>query len=312
MAIRLRDGNPPVGWQSARDLGGGTIAIAPYGTCVESMEGYMRELPRCQTIERSIHKKYRKTLWNPFIAAVKRYELIKENDRIAVCLSGGKDSALLAKLTQELQRHSDVPFELRFVVMDPGYSPEVRQTVEDNAALLEIPAVVYSSDIFRTVAGMKGSPCYLCARMRRGHLYSYAKELGCNKIALGHHFNDVVETVLMGMLYGAQIQTMMPKLRSRNFPGMELVRPLYCVREDDISAWARYNGLSFIHCSCPLSDTCGGSKRQEVKELLQKLRQDDKDVETRVFQSVHMVNLDTVIGYKQGGVEHSFLEGYDT
>ncbi|MDR0326025.1 MAG: tRNA 2-thiocytidine biosynthesis protein TtcA [Oscillospiraceae bacterium] len=271
----------------------------------------MRELSHCQAIERSIHKKYRKTLWNPFIAGVKRYELIKEGDRVAVCLSGGKDSALLAKLMQELHRHSDVPFELRFVMMDPGYDAEVRKKVEANAALLEIPAVVFSSDIFQTVAGMKGAPCYMCARMRRGHLYSYAKELGCNKIALGHHFNDVVETILLGMLYGAQIQTMMPKLKSTNFPGMELIRPLYCVREDAIIAWARYNALEFIPCACPLALRCGGSKRQEVKELLKTLRQDDKEIDNRIFQSVHMVNLDTVIGYKQDGAEHSFLEWYD-
>jgi tRNA(Ile)-lysidine synthase TilS/MesJ len=271
----------------------------------------MRELSQVQAIERSLNKKFRKTLWNPFIAGVKRYELIKENDKIAVCMSGGKDSALLAKLMQELHRHTDVPFELKFLVMDPGYTPDIRRKVEDTAALLEIPAVYFSSDIFETVAKLKGAPCYMCARMRRGHLYSFAKELNCNKIALGHHFSDVVETVLMGMLYGAQIQTMMPKLRSANFPGMELIRPLYCVREDDILAWTRYNALEFIQCACPLLTSCGGSKRQEIKELLAALRKNDRDIDDRIFKSVHMVNLDTVIGYKQGGEEHSFLEGYD-
>jgi tRNA(Ile)-lysidine synthase TilS/MesJ len=280
----------------------------------------MRELSRCQTIERSIQKKYRKELWNPFIAGIKRYELIKEGDKIAVCMSGGKDSALLAKLLQTLLRHTDVPFELKFIVMDPGYYPEIMQKVETTNALLEIPAEYFKSDIFKTVATLKGSPCYICARMRRGYLYSFAQGLGCNKIALGHHFSDVTETVLMGMLYGGQIQTMMPKLWSKNFPGMELIRPLYCVREDDISAWVRYNRLEFIRCACPLT---GGSPetvesgepevgaRQKVKKLLQKLREDDRDIDDRIFKSIHMVNLDTVIGYKQNGTERSFLEGYD-
>ncbi|MCL1807376.1 MAG: tRNA 2-thiocytidine biosynthesis TtcA family protein [Oscillospiraceae bacterium] len=283
----------------------------------------MRELTRLQTIERSIHRKYRKTLWNPFVAGVKRYELIQKNDKIAVCLSGGKDSMLLAKLMQALLKITDIPFELKYLVMDPGYSGDVRREIESNTELLEIPATWFSSDIFSVVEKLQDEqarsamcrrsdrpPCYICARMRRGYLYSFAKELGCNKIALGHHFSDVIETVLMGMLYGAQVQTMMPKLKSKNFPGMELIRPLYCVREDDIIAWTRYNELTFIPCSCPLSQSCGGSKRQEVKELIKRLKQDDRDVEDRIFQSVHMVNLDTVIGYKQGGVEHSFLEGY--
>jgi tRNA(Ile)-lysidine synthase TilS/MesJ len=268
----------------------------------------MRNLSRIQIIERSIHRKFRKTLWNPFIAGVKRYELIKENDKIAVCLSGGKDSALLAKLMQELYRHTEVPFELKFLVMDPGYSPEALQTVRETTALLEIPAIYFNSDIFEAVAKLKGAPCYMCARMRRGYLYNFARELGCNKIALGHHFSDVVETVLMGLLYGAQIQTMMPKLHSKNFPGMELIRPLYCVREEDIAAWVRYNQLEFIQCACPLK--AEDSKRREIKELLQKLRRDDRYVDDRIFKSVHMVNLDTVIGYKQDGTEHSFLERY--
>jgi tRNA(Ile)-lysidine synthase TilS/MesJ len=274
----------------------------------------MRELTRRQSIERSIHKKYRKEIWNPFIAAVKRYELIKEGDRIAVCLSGGKDSALLAKLLEGLCRHSDVPFTLKYFVMDPGYKPEIRQKVEEANALLNIPAVYFESDIFKSVSEVGGSPCYLCARMRRGHLYSYAKELGCNKIALGHHFSDVVETVVMGLFFGAQIQTMMPKVKSANFHGMELIRPLYCVREDDILAWVRYNNLEFIRCACPLTDGAAeqdGGTRKKVKELLKQLREGDPDVDNRIFQAIHMVNLNTIIGYKQNGVEHSFLENWN-
>ncbi len=274
----------------------------------------MRELTRCQTVERSIHKKYRKELWNPFIAGVKRYALIRENDRIAVCISGGKDSMLMAKLFQELHRHSEVPFELCFLVMDPGYSPENRLQILDNAALLEVPVTIRDSGIFSVVEGMRGSPCYMCARMRRGYLYHFARELGCNKIALGHHFNDVVETVLMGMLYGAQIQTMMPKLRSANFPGMELIRPLYCVREDDILAWGRYNDLTFLQCACSFTkhhaEGIRDSKRQEVKDLLRTLKKVNPDVEQHIFRSIHMVNLDTVIGYKKNGEEYSFLDDY--
>jgi tRNA(Ile)-lysidine synthase TilS/MesJ len=279
----------------------------------------LRNLTRLQAIERSIHKKYRKTIWNPFIAAVKRYDLISEGDRIAVCLSGGKDSALLAKLLEELCRHSEVPFSLKFLVMDPGYLPEIRQKVEEGNTLLGIPAVYFNSDIFHAVSSVGKSPCYLCARMRRGYLYSYAQELGCNKIALGHHFSDVVETIVMGMFYGAQVQTMMPKVRSANFSGMELIRPLYCVREEDILAWVRYNSLEFIQCSCPLTggppaamaaEAAGRGTRAKVKELLKQLRENDPDVDNRVFQSIHMVNLNTVIGYKQNGEEHSFLEGY--
>ncbi|MDR1693047.1 MAG: tRNA 2-thiocytidine biosynthesis protein TtcA [Oscillospiraceae bacterium] len=273
----------------------------------------MRELTRLQTVERSIHKKYRKTLWNPFIAGVKRYRLIQENDKICVCISGGKDSMLLAKLMQELLRHTDVPFELAFLVMDPGYAPENRRLILDNTVLLDIPATFRDSDIFSSVEG-SDSPCYLCARMRRGYLYSFARELGCNKIALGHHFNDVVETVLMGMLYGAQVQTMMPKLRSANFPGMELIRPLYCVREDDILAWKNYNKLSFLQCACSFTQNnamgVGNSKRQEVKGLLKSLIKSNPNVEQHIFSSIHMVNLDTVIGYKYRGMEHSFLDDY--
>ena len=273
-----------------------------------------RTLDRCQLIERSIIKKYRKALWNPFTYAVKKYELIQPGDRIAVCLSGGKDSMLMAKLMQELRRHTEVPFELTFLVMDPGYSPANRKRIEDNAALLRVPVTVFESSIFDIANHAGGSPCYLCARMRRGHLYARARELGCNKIALGHHFNDVIETTVLGLFYGSQLQGMMPKLHSTNFPGMELIRPLYCVHEEDIIAWARYNGLEFLQCACRFTqaaDRAGESKRLEIKALLKKLREDSPDIEKSIFNAVHDVHLDTFPGYKTGGEEHSFLEDYD-
>ncbi|MCD7838925.1 MAG: tRNA 2-thiocytidine biosynthesis protein TtcA [Clostridiales bacterium] len=274
-----------------------------------------REFTRCQLIERSIIKTYRKTLWNPFIAAVKRYELVLEGDRIAVCISGGKDSMLLAKLMQQLQKVSDVPFELVYLVMDPGYAPANRQQILDNAALLELPVTVFDSNIFRVANRTEHSPCYLCARMRRGHLYSEARALGCNKIALGHHFSDVVETTVMGMFYGGQLQAMMPKLHSTNFPGMELIRPMYCIHEDDIIRWKNYNDLHFLQCACRFTEEAGTgvgqSKRQEVKELLRQLRQDFPQVEQNVFKAIHSVQLDTFPGYKTGGELHSFLERYE-
>jgi len=277
-----------------------------------------RQLEKYEEVERSLHKSYRKRIWNPFIEGIKRYEMVKENDKIAVCISGGKDSMLLAKLMQELHRHGDVPFELVFLVMDPGYSEANRQRIIDNAALLNIPITIFESDIFEVVAGADKSPCYLCARMRRGFLYSKAQELGCNKIALGHHFSDVIETTLMGMLYGAQIQTMMPKLHSTNFPGMELIRPMYCVHEENIIAWAQYNGLEFIRCACRFTENCaksddgiGDSKRQEMKRLLKTLRRENPNVEKSIFSSIQCVNLNTIIGYKKDGVEHSFLDDYD-
>ncbi len=276
-----------------------------------------RELTPCQLIERSIHKKYRKALWTPFIAAVKRYELVNAGDRIAVCVSGGKDSMLLAKLMQLLQRVSDVPFELKYLVMDPGYNPENRRRIEENAALLELPVEIFETDVFDVANRVEKNPCYLCARMRRGHLYSRAQALGCNKIALGHHFNDVIETTVMAMFYGAQLQGMMPKLHSTNFPGMELIRPLYCVHEDDIIAWRRYNGLAFLQCACRFTehsalsgDGVGESKRQEVKRLLKALKKDNPDIEKSVFNAVHAVCLDTFPGWKSKGEEHSFLEWY--
>ncbi len=277
----------------------------------------MRELTPCERIERSIIKRFRKELWKPFIAAVKRYELISAGDRIAVCISGGKDSMLLAKLMQELQRHSVVPFEAVYLVMDPGYRPENRARLEQNAALLGLPITVFETDIFDVANAAVSNPCYLCARMRRGHLYSRAKALGCNKIALGHHLNDVIETTVMAMFYGAQLQGMMPKLHSTNFPGMELIRPLYCVEEKDIIAWARYNDLRFLQCACRFTermsasgDGVGESKRQEVKLLLRELKKTNPDIEKSIFHAIHAVSLDTMVGYKWRGQEHSFLEHY--
>ena len=277
-----------------------------------------RELTPTQLIERSIQKKYRKELWTPFILAVKRYALIQAGDRVAVCVSGGKDSMLLAKLMQLLQRFSDVPFEVKFLAMDPGYAPANRRRIEENARLLGIPLEIFETDVFDVANAAEKNPCYLCARMRRGHLYSNARALGCNKIALGHHFNDVIETTVMAMLYGAQLQGMMPKLHSTNFEGMELIRPLYCVHEEDIIAWKRYNNLEFLQCACRFTeaisesgDGVGASKRREVKQLLKALRRDNPDVEKSVFNAIHAVSLDTFPGWKTRGEEHSFLEWYD-
>ena len=269
----------------------------------------------CSKVEESLRKKFRKNIWCRFTKAVKQYELVKEGDCIAVCISGGKDSMLMAKLFQELKRHNQVPFEMKFLVMDPGYSPANRKIIEENAKKLQIPITIYESDIFDSVFHVEKSPCYLCARMRRGHLYSYAKEMGCNKIALGHHYDDVIETILMGMLYGAQVQTMMPKLHSTNFEGMELIRPMYLIREDDIKAWRDYNGLHFIQCACKFTDTCNNeenrSKRVEIKELIKSLKKTNPFVEGNIFKSVENVNLDTVVAYKKDGVRHHFLDTYD-
>ena len=277
-----------------------------------------RELAPYQLVERSIQKKYRDVLWTPFIAAVKRYELISTGDKIAVCISGGKDSMLMAKLLQMLQRHSEVPFELVYLVMDPGYNAVNRQKIESNAQFLHIPITVFETNIFDVANNTDKSPCYLCAKMRRGHLYSKAQSLGCNKIALGHHFSDVVETTVMAMFYGSQLQAMPPKLRSQNFPGMELIRPLYCIHEDDILAWKRYNDLEFIQCACRFTENCtmcdnggGGSKRQEIKTLLRRLRLDNPNIEKSIFNSIHSVCLDTMVGYKSGGIEHTFTEIYN-
>ena len=269
-------------------------------------------------VEQSIRKKFRKKIWRMFAKAINTYDLVKEGDKIAVCISGGKDSMLMAKLFQELKLHNKFEFDVKFLVMDPGYSPANRKVIEENARKLNIPIHIFESDIFESVFNVEKSPCYLCARMRRGHLYHFAQELGCNKIALGHHYDDVIETILMGMLYGSQIQTMMPKLHSTNFEGMELIRPLYLVREDDIKAWRDYNNLRFIQCACKFTDTCttcnneeNRSKRVEIKELIKTLKQTNPYVEGNIFKSIENVNLDTVVAYKKDGVKHHFLDTYD-
>ena len=273
---------------------------------------------KTKEIERSIIKKFRKSIWRPFTKALNEYQLIQEGDKVAVCISGGKDSMLMAKLFQELKLHNKFSFDVKFLVMDPGYSPENRKVIEENARKLNVPITIYESDIFEAVFHVDQSPCYLCARMRRGHLYHYAQELGCNKIALGHHYDDVIETILMGMLYGAQVQTMMPKLHSTNFGGMELIRPMYLIREDSIKAWRDYNDLHFIQCACKFTDTCTTcnneetkSKRMEIKQLIRTLKKTNPFIESNIFRSVENVNLDTVVGYKQYGERHYFLENYD-
>jgi tRNA(Ile)-lysidine synthase TilS/MesJ len=276
-------------------------------------------MERFQEIERSIIKKFRKPLWKKFINGVNEYQLIQEGDKIAVCISGGKDSMLLAKLMQEVQRHGKIPFELEFLVMNPGYNEINKQTIINNAALLDIPIKMFETQIFDIVAEVDESPCYLCARMRRGYLYKEAQALGCNKIALGHHFDDVIETILMGMLYAGQVQTMMPKLHSTNHPGMQLIRPMYLVKEADILAWKQYNDLQFIQCACRFTENCtlcdnggGGSKRQEMKTLIKKFRQTNPSIEMNIFRSVHNVNLSTIIGYHDKEKEYNFLEDYDS
>jgi len=269
--------------------------------------------------ELSIRKKFHKQIFTPFAKAINRYELVKEHDKIAVCISGGKDSMLMAKLFQELKWHNKFEFELEFLVMDPGYNEANRRKIEENAALLGVPVTIFGSEIFNSVYEIEKSPCYLCARMRRGYLYSKAKELGCNKIALGHHYDDVIETILMGMLYGGQVQTMMPKLHSTNFEGMELIRPMYLVREEDIKKWRDYNGLEFLQCACRFTeqnqhcreDGSSDSKRMEVKHLIAELKKTNPFVEANIFKSVENVNLSTVIAYKKDGVRHDFLEEYD-
>lgn len=294
----------------------------------EGYNGYLKsiilddkedDIDRQKIAEESIRKKFHKQLFSPFAKACKNYELIKENDHIAVCISGGKDSMLMAKLFQEIQRHRQVEFKLSFLVMDPGYNKENRALIEKNAINLGIPITIFESDIFDAVDTVDKSPCYLCARMRRGHLYSKAKELGCNKIALGHHYDDVIETILMGMLHGGQIQTMMPKIHSTNFEGMELIRPLYLVRESDICKWRDYNELHFLQCACHFTETCStchedgttSSKRLETKKLIAMLKQSNPFVEANIFKSVENVNLNTVIAYKKDGKRTHFLDEYD-
>ena len=272
---------------------------------------------KIKEIERSLIKKFRKSIWRNFTRAIQKYDLIQEGDKIAVCISGGKDSMLMAKLMQELQRHGKYPFELVFLVMNPGYNEDNWKIIQDNAKLLDIPLTVFESDIFNIVAEVDRNPCYLCARMRRGYLYSHARELGCNKIALGHHFDDVIETILMGMLYSGKVETMMPKLHSKNFEGMELIRPLYMVKEADIEAWRDYHQLHFIQCACRFTEncaTCGGekgSKRDEMTELIRHFRQVSDVIEYNIFNSVHNINLRTVIGYHKDDQEYNFLDDYD-
>ncbi|MDO4333522.1 MAG: ATP-binding protein [Eubacteriales bacterium] len=274
---------------------------------------------KAKEVEEGIRKKFHKQLFSRFAKAINVYDLVQENDKIAVCISGGKDSMLMAKLFQELKRHNKFPFELVFLVMDPGYSELNRKVIENNAKLLDIPITVFESDIFEAVYEVEKSPCYLCARMRRGYLYSRAKELGCNKIALGHHYDDVIETILMGMLYGAQMQTMMPKLHSTNFEGMELIRPMYLIREDDIKKWRDFYDLHFIQCACRFTDTCttcrpdgsSVSKRMEIKRLIADMKKTNPFVESNIFKSVENVNLSTIIAYKENGIRHHFLDGYD-
>ena len=272
---------------------------------------------RTKDIERSIIKKFRKNIWCQFTKAIREYELIQDGDKIAVCISGGKDSMLMAKLFQELKKHGRNNFELVFLVMNPGYNEENWQIIQNNAKILGIPLTVFETEIFDIVADVDNSPCYLCARMRRGYLYNNAKQLGCNKIALGHHFDDVIETILMGMLYGGQIETMMPKLHSQNFEGMQLIRPMYLIKEEAIKAWRDYNGLNFIQCACRFTENCTscgggkGSKRDEMKELMKQLRNSSDVIERNIFNSVKNVNLNKIIGYKKDGEAHHFLDTYD-
>lgn len=270
-----------------------------------------------EEIEHSIITKYRKSIWAPFIKAVKELELIQENDKIAVCISGGKDSMLLAKCMQELKRHGKVPFDLVFLVMDPGYTESNRQQIIENAAALNIPITMFETQIFDSVATMKDNPCYICARMRRGYLYHRAQDLGCNKIALGHHFDDVIETILLSMLYGGEFKTMMPKLHSENYEGMELIRPLYFVKEQDIISWREYHHLTFLNCACRFTEQCAisddnSSKRQEMKHLINQFRKTSSYIEQNIFKSAWNVNLDTVLGYHQKEEKHFFLDDYDT
>ena len=275
-------------------------------------------MERFEEIERSLIKRFRKEIWVQFVKGIKNYKMIEEGDKIAVCISGGKDSMLLAKCMQELQRHGQMHFDIEFLCMNPGYNEINRQTIINNAKILNIPLKMFETSIFDVVADIDDSPCYLCARMRRGYLYKEARKLGCNKIALGHHFDDVIETTLMGMFYGGQMQTMMPKVHSTNHLGMELIRPMYMIREENIIAWARYNDLQFIQCACRFTENCticdnggGGSKRQEMKHLIKRLHTLNPNVESNIFRAAHDVNLDTIIGYHNAKMRVSFLEEYE-
>ena len=272
-------------------------------------------MERYQEIERSIIKTYRKEIWSRFVASVSDYKLISENDNIMVCISGGKDSFLLAKCIQELQRHGKFPFKAHFVSMNPGYNKENLELIKENAKTLNIPIEIFETDIFNTVYNIEKSPCYLCARMRRGYLYSKAKELGCNKIALGHHFNDVIETTLLSMFYGSEVKTMPPKLHSENFPGLELIRPMYLIKEDNIISWAKSNQLRFLNCACRFTEACSidesTSKRKEIKNLIKKLKETNPNIDDNIFTSMSNINLNCVLGYKLKDTKYSFLDNYD-
>lgn len=266
-------------------------------------------------IEKSIIKRYRKEIYARFVKGITEYDMIKENDKIAVCISGGKDSFLLAKLMQEIKRHGKVKFDLEFIVMNPGYNEKNKNQIIENAKILNIPIKMFESDIFKVVDNVEDSPCYLCARMRRGNLYSYAKELGCNKIALGHHFDDVIETILLSILYGGEFKTMMPKLHSTNFPGMELIRPMYLVKEKYINAWATYNNLTFLNCACRFTERNSkheeNSKRREMKELINKFREISPYIDMNIFRSAENVNLNTIISYYKDDNTYNFLDDYE-
>lgn len=275
-------------------------------------------MERSEEITKSITKRFRKEIWKMFVKGISEYEMIKDGDKIAVCISGGKDSMLMAKCFQEIQKHQKMNFELEFIVMNPGYNEVNKQKIIDNAKLLNIPITMFETDIFSRVVNIENNPCYLCARMRRGHLYEKAKELGCNKIALGHHFDDVIETILMGMFYGSQMQTMMPKVCSTSHPGMELIRPLYFVREEDIIAWKDKNGLDFIQCACKFTEEYNMSqnpgdvsKREEMKQLIKDMKKKYDKIDINIFNSVQNVNLDTIISYRRGDEFHHFLDDYD-
>ncbi len=274
-----------------------------------------REFTRTERIERSLNKRFKRTLWAPFVKAVYEYELISPGDRIAVCISGGKDSMCMAKLFQQFHRLNEIPFELKFIVLDPGYREENMEQIRSNLEILDIPAEIVPARIFDYVDTLKGNPCYMCARMRRGFLYNAAKEASCNKIALGHHFNDVIETTVMAMFYSSKLETIVPKLKSTNFEGMELIRPMYQVREDDIIAWASANDLHFIRCACRMTEKSEtgemDSKRKETKELLRELKKNNPEIERNIFRALHAVQIETFPGYKAKGQMHSFLENYD-
>ena len=303
------------GYDAANITGGYRAYLRQYLRKIVQEEECLEE--KTKEIERSLIKKFRKPIWRKFTKAIQEYRLVEEGDKIAVCISGGKDSMLMAKLLQELQRHGKVSFELVFLVMNPGYNQDNWKIIQDNAKLLGIPLTVFESDIFNIVAEVDRNPCYLCARMRRGYLYSQAKKLGCNKIALGHHFDDVIETILMGMLYSGKIETMMPKLHSIHFEGMELIRPLYLVKEADIKAWRDYNRLHFIQCACRFTENCvscggaRGSKRDEMKELIAKFRETSSVIESNIFNSVQNINLRKVIGYSKDDEHYHFLDDYE-